>query len=70
MFDNTLIGRQSPEGVVCSGMTNKEIVIILGIKTKQKFREGKKKMRCKQNRIVWLSKLGRSLRLLEKFASE
>lgn len=43
MFDNTLIGRQSPEGAICSGMTNKEIVIILGIKTKQKFREGKKR---------------------------
>lgn len=29
-----------------------------------------KKMGGKQKRVVWLSKLGRSLRLLEKFANE
>lgn len=44
-----MIGRQSPEGVVCPGMSKKKIVTLLGRKTKQKFREGEKKMGGKQN---------------------
>ena len=63
-----MIGRQNPEGVVCPGVLNKKIVTP-STKTNRGL-EGEERWEGSRIQCLCLSKMGRSLRLLEKFVSE
>jgi hypothetical protein len=63
-----LIGRQNPEGVVCPGMLNKKIVTP-STKTNRSL-EGEERWEGSRIQCICLSKMGGSLRLLEKFVIE